>query len=357
MNKSEDWENERFIFEKLKQTQIFRYWKRTQFDCQVGKCAWCGKPMQYRYAETDHIEPLYYGGKSEATNLVLCHHNCNKNKSTASGYNRPEWIKKNNYDDAVTRKYKSLVVELLPEKRETTEKDYNIIPDITTSKIIDEQKYRYVSGKSVVTNSKVASGFSSVTSSKAGSYSKKNKAKSELLYYLKYLALAALCFGLAFLIPKMMTGSSQKSGTSNSSGSSSETKPAGQTEDDKRKTYAQTILAGYTNYYNNYANPSSVYKWGLPSDAFNCPKGTGCYSFSSYSGASVPSDYTYSINSLENGVSFKQNGIVPHATTTNIALYKRARCGTDGAVIGGAEAKNAATVVQLSDGTYYCIQN
>ena len=171
------------------------------------------------------------------------------------------------------------------------------------------------------------------------------------------MALAALCFGLAFLIPKITSGNNQKTNTSNSSGSSSSAKPAGQTEDDKRKTYAQTVLAGYTNYYNNYASPSSSYKWGIPSDAFNCPKGTGCYTFSSYSGASVPSDYTYSINSLENGATFKQNGVIPHATTSNIALYKRARCGSSGSVIGGAEAKNAAAVVQLSDNSYYCVQN
>ena len=67
MKPSENWEEERYFYEKLKQTKIFRYWKRVQFDCQTGKCAYCGKPMQYRYTETDHIKPLYYGGTSEVS--------------------------------------------------------------------------------------------------------------------------------------------------------------------------------------------------------------------------------------------------------------------------------------------------
>ena len=355
MNRSENWENERYIFEKLKQTQIFKYWKKTQFDCQVGKCAWCEKPMQYRYAETDHVKPLYYGGKSEASNLVLCHHNCNKNKSTASGYKRPEWIKRNSYDEAVTRKYNSLVTELFPEdKKDDSEQEYSIEPNLTVGRNKDEQVYHY--RKVEMTNAP----RSASNSKPVYSYKKKCGAKNELLYYLKYLALAALAFGAAFLIPKIMSSVRQSSSTpsgSGSSGSQISEKPVEKTEDDNRKTYAQTILAGYTNYYKNYANESTSYKWGLPADAFNCPEGNGCYMFRSFSGASIPKDYTYSINSLENGVVFKQTGIIPHASTSNIALYKRARCGSAGTVVGGSADENAAVVVQLSDGTYYCVQN
>ncbi len=315
MNKSENWENERYIFEKLKQTKIFKYWKKTQFDCQVGRCAWCGKPMQYRYTETDHVTPLYYGGKSDASNLVLCHHSCNKNKSTASGFKRPDWIKKNSYDDAVTRKYNSLLADLMEEE-----------------KTIKDESRSY--------------------SSKKVSKSKDDDIFKNVLYVLKYLALAAFFFFLAFLIPKiMMSGNSQKGSSSGSS--SSKEQPAIETEDVTRKTFAQTVVAEYSNYYNNRV----VKGYDLPQDATNCDSWNGCNLSFPLGGVKTPDGYTYSINTLESGIVFSQNGVIPHATKNNVALYKRARCGSNGSVVGGAVEKNAAAVVQLSDGSYYCMQN
>ncbi|MBR0431896.1 HNH endonuclease [Candidatus Saccharibacteria bacterium] len=324
MNKSENWENERYIFEKLKQTKIFKYWKKTQFDCQVGRCAWCGKPMQYRYTETDHVTPLYYGGKSDASNLVLCHHNCNKNKSTASGFKRPEWIKKNSYDEAVTRKYNSLLADLMVENKTIKEeRNYTVDP--------------YSSGK----NNK----------------SKDDGILNNVLYVLKYLALAAFFLFLAFLIPKiMMSGNSQKSGSNYSTpsgSSSSKEQPVIETEDGTRKAFAQTVVAEYSNYYNNRV----VKGYDLPQDATNCDSWNGCNLSFPLGGVKTPDGYTYSINTLESGVVFSQNGVIPHATKNNVALYKRARCGSNGSVVGGAVEKNAAAVVQLSDGSYYCTQN
>ena len=354
MNKSENWENERYIFEKLKQTKIFKYWKKTQFDCQVGKCAWCGKPMQYRYTETDHVTPLYYGGKSEASNMVLCHHNCNKNKSTTSGFKRPEWIKKNSYDDAVTRKYNSLMADLIQEDENISGgQEYNIEPHLTIDRSNSEQVYRY---------KKVADSNESQNSYSTKSYTSKKTTKSkddgilnDVKYVLKYLALAAFFFFLAFLIPKIMSGSSQKStpSSSNSSSSNSSTKPVTKTADDIRKTLAQTIVAEYTNYYNNRV----VKGYDLPHDANGCDSWNGCNLSFPLGKVETPEGYTYSINTLENGVTFTQNGQIPHALTNNVALYKRARCGSNGSVTGGTEAKNAAAVVQLSDNSYYCVQN
>lgn len=347
MNKSENWENERYIFEKLKQTKIFKYWKKTQFDCQVGRCAWCGKPMQYRYTETDHVTPLYYGGKSDASNLVLCHHSCNKNKSTASGFKRPDWIKKNSYDDAVTRKYNNLLADLMEEEKTIKDEcNYTIEPFLTTNQSKDEQIFR--EGYENTQSSYDTRSYSSKKVSK----SKDNDIFKNVLYVLKNLALAAFFLFLAFLIPKIMiSGNSQKGSLSGSS--SSKEQPAIETEDVTRKTFAQTVVAEYSNYYNNRV----VKGYDLPQDATNCDSWNGCNLSFPLGGVKTPDGYTYSINTLESGVVFSQNGVIPHAMKNNVALYKRARCGSNGSVVGGTVEKNAAAVVQLSDGSYYCAQN
>lgn len=107
----ERWKEQRFIYELLKQQPIFRSWKKEQFICQTGKCALCQKPMQYRYAETDHFFSLHRGGTSESKNMVLAHHSCNKYKSTKIYSNDLSWIKQNRYAQAVDEKYSSLMNE------------------------------------------------------------------------------------------------------------------------------------------------------------------------------------------------------------------------------------------------------
>lgn len=113
---NDNWERQRFIFELLKQQTIFRYWKKEQFVCQTGICAWCKKPLMYRYAEVDHIVALFSGGMSDAKNLVLAHHTCNKNKGTLIRYVRPNWIKENKFDDKLGAKYELLLQEHKVEK-------------------------------------------------------------------------------------------------------------------------------------------------------------------------------------------------------------------------------------------------
>lgn len=71
----------------------------------------------------------------------------------------------------------------------------------------------------------------------------------------------------------------------------------------------------------------------------------------------MPDGYTYSINTIANGTIFVQNGQIPHALENNVAIYKRARCGTNGTVVGGTKGKNAAAVIRLSTGLYYCVEN
>ena len=332
MQRSMKWENERYLFEKLKQTQIFRYWKKTQFDCQTGKCAYCEKPMQYRWTETDHIKPLYYGGNSEPLNLVLCHHNCNQRKSTKMYYKRPEWIKQNKYDVGISGKYHALQKELLGRD---IGKERNQLLNEIPSYATNTPKKKYISRTTlrddIITEAIV------------------------LIVTLLFLFLLYLFFNTnKSSLPSSSTSLSDSS-LSNESTSKNDDSP---NPDEEKRRFAQSILASYTNYYNNYVvkYPTS---WSLPKDEFNCgnwPQSSGC-TLSVYAGAKAPDGYTYSVNSLDNGVIFDQNETIPNALKTNAALYKRARCGENGTVIGGTEDKNAVVVIELSDGTYYCVEN
>lgn len=320
MKPSENWEEERYFYEKLKQTKIFRYWKRVQFDCQTGKCAYCGKPMQYRYTETDHIKPLYYGGTSEADNLVLCHHNCNNYKSTRQGYRRPEWIKENSYSLNLTRTYNRI-------------KEGNAMNEAHSKKMERlEEREELISQKQ--------------PQSRKNSYANSIKPFGIILTILLLsVALASYC-------------SKYFSSEANQEREESNPLTQSEKEDETRKQQAQTILASYTNFYSNYVEkyPSS---WSMPRDEFDCknwPQNSSCI-LSVYGGAKVFDNYTYSVNSLEDGILFEQPGIIPHASLTNAALYKRARCRENGTIIGGKIDKNAAVVIELSDGSYYCVEN
>ena len=332
MNRSDNWENERYIYEKLKQENVFKYWKKVQFDCQTGKCAWCKKPMQYRYAETDHIKPLYYGGTSEAHNLVLCHHNCNTRKSTRMNYARPDWIKPNRYDVGVNGRYRTLRAKL--------ENDNN-----------------YIGAKrGQVINPKPYSG-SSVSSHKSETKQKNSTIRVffNALYVLVVALIGLLC---VFLLLEYIHPATSSNETDAATQNTTNQNGVMQADPDlKNKQLAQSILASYTNYYNNYVNKTGS-NMSLPSDQYNCTtwQESGCW-LSFYGGAKTPSGYTYSVNSLESKKVFKQNGTIPHASKTNAALYKKARCGDGGNVIGGNEAKNAAVVIQLSDDSYYCVEN
>ena len=333
MNRSDNWENERYIYEKLKQENVFKYWKKVQFDCQTGKCAWCEKPMQYRYAETDHIKPLYYGGTSEAHNLVLCHHNCNKQKSTRMDYARPHWIKPNRYDVGVNGRYRTLKAKL--------ENDNN-----------------YLGAKrEQVINPKPYSGLS--TSNHKAEVKQKNHAIRIVFKVLYVLVVALVGLLCVFLLLKYIHPATSLNGQNTTTQNTTNQNGVMQADPDlKNKQLAQSILASYVSYFNNYYDK---YKgsWSLPPDEYNCanwPMSSGCR-LSVYGGAKVPDGYTYSVNSLENKKVFQQNGTIPHASKTNAALYKKARCGDSGNVIGGTEAKNAAVVIQLSDDSYYCVEN
>ncbi len=104
------WARKRLEFEKLKETSLFKSWKYEQFGCQDFECAWCKRRISPKYAQVDHVNPLFYDGTNNLNNLVLTCRKCNCQKSIKpTGYNDfmndhyknavPRWIKPNSYNN------------------------------------------------------------------------------------------------------------------------------------------------------------------------------------------------------------------------------------------------------------------
>ena len=330
--RSKNWENERYLYEKLKQTQIFRQWKKAQFDCQVGKCAWCEKPMQYRYTETDHVKPLYYGGNSEAKNLVLCHHKCNKEKSTSVVHERPEWIKKNGFDEAITKKYHELALSI-------SQEDNNKFNSLKTS---NDELALNISQENSIEPDTLENNI------KPNCLKTSNRSKVPILIGLFLLVLFITFPSLLINTRSSIINTRDTTSTTQNQNSTIEE------ENKKRKDIAQSILEAYTKYYEYWVLEKG---YDLPPDADECTTWNGCNLSFPLGTAETPEGYTYSINSLDDGLILSQTGQSPHASTNNVALYKKARCNSNNTVVGGIEDKNAASIIQLSNGEYYCIQN
>lgn len=116
LNQSEEyWSFTSFVYSKVKQTNIFKLWRKEQFDCQFGKCAICGKPMDRRYTQVDHIKPRYKHGTNYSNNLALTHKKCNENKGAKTGYTRPSWFKNNKYSEKLDEKVYELTEEIRKE--------------------------------------------------------------------------------------------------------------------------------------------------------------------------------------------------------------------------------------------------
>ena len=115
-NESEEyWGLISFAYGKIKQTNIFKLWRKEQFDCQFGKCAICNKPMELRFAQVDHIKPRYKKGTNYSSNLALVHKKCNELKGAKSGYERPDWIKSNKYSEKLDGKVFEITEEIRAE--------------------------------------------------------------------------------------------------------------------------------------------------------------------------------------------------------------------------------------------------
>lgn len=78
-------------FEKSKQTNGFKGWRKAQYKAQRGHCAWCYKYTDYKDMDVDHIEPLgragYETDLNDFDNLVLACHECNRDLKKDSAYN------------------------------------------------------------------------------------------------------------------------------------------------------------------------------------------------------------------------------------------------------------------------------
>lgn len=97
--KEATWRQLRYEFEKLKTTRQFKQWVREQWECQLGQCAWCEKPIMMwpnRGVVVDHVKPLSYRaeeqGDNSYDNLVLSCYECNDRKGDEEGYCIPSWI-------------------------------------------------------------------------------------------------------------------------------------------------------------------------------------------------------------------------------------------------------------------------
>ena len=84
-------------FEKSKDTNGFKGWRKAQYAAQSGHCAWCYKIVAYKDMDTDHIQPLatsrYNHDLNNFDNLVLACHECNRDKKAASTYNEVAYKK------------------------------------------------------------------------------------------------------------------------------------------------------------------------------------------------------------------------------------------------------------------------
>lgn len=70
----------REAFERKKLTQAFRKWRKYQYKVtQKGKCYYCHLPIRGAWV-TDHVVPLFRGGTSRYSNLVVCCWDCNREK-------------------------------------------------------------------------------------------------------------------------------------------------------------------------------------------------------------------------------------------------------------------------------------
>lgn len=97
-------------FEQFKTTETYKKWRKAQYNCQNGQCAWCKCHLDLHspYTQTDHIKPLCQGGSpTDLDNLVLACKSCNywykkgnytwrdRNGTVHNGWSKPSWIRNN----------------------------------------------------------------------------------------------------------------------------------------------------------------------------------------------------------------------------------------------------------------------
>lgn len=152
-----NWKVQRYIYEKLKTgNRTFKLWRAEQFDCQLGQCAYCKKPIMKNRNEVDHVKPLYYGGTTSANNMVLACHFCNtrKGSSIEGTYLRgTKWIPSNKYAQSLNDEYARLYREIFPKfKRHEPPRDTIDLPDDYVNKTGRYEPVRLSPTKRIVAN-------------------------------------------------------------------------------------------------------------------------------------------------------------------------------------------------------------
>lgn len=58
--------------------------RKLVYDKYKGHCAYCGKSIDYKDMQVDHLHPVYLGGKDELENYMPACRACNFRKATMS---------------------------------------------------------------------------------------------------------------------------------------------------------------------------------------------------------------------------------------------------------------------------------
>lgn len=58
--------------------------RKLVYDKYQGHCAYCGKPIEYKDMQVDHLYPVYLGGRDELENYIPACRACNFRKATMS---------------------------------------------------------------------------------------------------------------------------------------------------------------------------------------------------------------------------------------------------------------------------------
>lgn len=115
----------RVEFNRQKQTDEFKRWRKWQWRIQSGQCAYCRIHLDLKWIVThvDHVTPLFHEGKNEFANYVLSCRRCNVRKWVSNAYIVPRWIKDNESKilqskrlKMARRKQKELMQQLVDEQ-------------------------------------------------------------------------------------------------------------------------------------------------------------------------------------------------------------------------------------------------
>lgn len=58
--------------------------RKLVYDKYQGHCAYCGKPVEYKDMQVDHLHPIYLGGEDKLENYMPSCRACNFRKATMS---------------------------------------------------------------------------------------------------------------------------------------------------------------------------------------------------------------------------------------------------------------------------------